>query len=78
MENNRIKIVAKFYLKSGLIVEDYQIAVSEDESISITRKIKSLLEANFIDEYNNMSIVFGDTVLRTADVSAVTFETNSI
>ena len=75
MLDEKITIFGKFYLKSGVVIED-KIVFNVDSELSTIcdeiDKIKKRIQNAFNEDYN-LQISFGNTILRGKDISAVTF-----
>lgn len=70
MTYNR-KIVGKFYLKSGAVVEE-EVVVNAESVETVIAGCRDTIQKGFTSTYN-YPFKFGDTVFKINDISAVTF-----
>lgn len=66
------KILGKFYLQSGVIVED-SVIVDAESVKEVIANYKATIQKGFTSTYN-YPFVFGNTTFKINDISAVTFE----
>lgn len=72
---NDLKIVGKFYMKSGVVIEEEVVFNEDNDEESIVKFIadmKHRIKEGFREDYN-FQLTFGNTMFRGKDISAVTF-----
>lgn len=70
---NNIKIIGKFYLRNGIIIEEeVEFDNSKEDVAKLIQDIKHKVKEGFREDYN-FQFTFGYTVFRGEDISAVTF-----
>lgn len=76
MEND-VKIIGKFYMKNGAVIEEEVVLDKENEKEAVEEFIKDMQFAvkEGLREDCNFQFTFGYTVFRGSDISAVTFTT---
>lgn len=75
MLDKEITLAGKFYLKSGVVIEDVVVFDVKSDPIEVQKTIKKLKDdiANFLkDESVSFQLSFGNTLFRGKDISAVT------
>lgn len=75
MLDKEITLAGKFYLKSGVVIEDVVVFDVKSDPIEVQKAIKKLKDdiANFLkDESVSFQLSFGNTLFRGKDISAVT------
>lgn len=74
MENN-VKIIGKFYMRSGVVIEE-EVIFDKDNDKEVVEKfindMKYRVKEGFREDYN-FQFTFGYTIFRGKDISAVTF-----
>ena len=76
MEND-VKIIGKFYMKNGAVIEEEVVLDKENEKEAVEEFIKDMqfaVKEGFREDCN-FQFTFGYTVFRGSDISAVTFTT---
>ena len=72
---NDLKIVGKFYMKSGVVIEEEVVFDKDNDEESIEKfiaDIKYRIKEGFREDYN-FQLTYGNTMFRGKDVSAVAF-----
>ena len=75
MLDKEITLTGKFYLKSGVVIEDVVVFDVKSDLIEVQKTIKKLQGdiADFLkDESVSFQLSFGNTLFRGKDISAVT------
>lgn len=75
MLDKEITLAGKFYLKSGVVIEDVVVFDVKSDLIEVQKTIKKLQDdiANFLkDKSVSFQLSFGNTLFRGKDISAVT------
>lgn len=75
MIDKEITLAGKFYLKSGVVIEDVVVFDVKSDLIEVHKTIKKLKDdiANFLkDDSISFQLSFGNTLFRGKDISAVT------
>lgn len=71
--NKGIKLIGKFYMKSGSVIEE-EVVFDKENNISVIDKfikdIKHRIREGFREDYN-FQFTFGFTMFRGKDISAV-------
>ena len=76
MEND-VKIIGKFYMKNGAIIEEEIVLDKDNEKEAVEELIKDIqftVKEGFRKDYD-FQLTFGYTTFRGRDISAVTFTT---
>lgn len=74
MEND-VKIIGKFYMKSGAVIEEEVVFDKDNDKKVVEDFIKDMkyrVKEGFREDYN-FQFAFGYTMFRGKDISAVTF-----
>lgn len=74
MEND-VKIVGKFYMRSGAVIEEEVVFDKDNDKEVVEEFIKNMkyrVKEGFREDYN-FQFTFGYTMFRGKDISAVTF-----
>lgn len=70
-----VKIIGKFYMRSGVVIEE-EIVFDKDNDKEVVKNfikdIKYRVKEGFREDYN-FQFTFGYTMFRGKDISAVTF-----
>ena len=67
-----MKVKGSFYLKSGVIIEEFCVLKDDDKTEKIIDTIKEGLKDSFKNNTDGF-VSFGYTIFRGSDLSAVTF-----
>lgn len=71
---NEVKIFGKFYMKSGVVIEEEVILDKDNDKEVVENFIKDIkykVKEGFREDYN-FQFTFGHTMFRGKDISAIT------
>lgn len=70
-----VKIIGKFYMRSGVVIEEEVVFDKDNDKEAVEEFIKDIkyrVKEGFREDYN-FQFTFGYTMFRGKDISAVTF-----